>query len=258
MGLAVTLFFPTMVAAQITRVGEIDRIVESRRKKVDSTDQAIIGRSTAAQPPVVQPPLRTGTGLLRRDTLRLLNDIWMELEIDRPDAHGNAIVASAGHYRIDSLDTDHPLIFTFRQGRMSVNLASGRLGVLLKNKLVSIFGTEVFFQADSTQDIHSCYLKEGHVAIREGDSLLVDVTGKNLAWRWFGEGPVQPIASNQQAGLRDQMKYDTKSVWPRPFYESPWFWIGTAAVVGTATCYALECGPFDSSYSVPVNVNFPN
>jgi hypothetical protein len=161
---------------------------------------------------------------------------------------------------MDSLSVAHPLVFRFRQGRMSINLASGRLGVLLKNKLTSIFGTEVLFVADSTSEMHTIYLKEGHVAIRDNDSLVVDVVGKNLAWRWIGNGPLQSLGGTQMADLSDQLKYDTRSVWPSPFYQRPWFWVGAAAVAGVATCVALECGPLggDGGTEFEVIVNFPN
>ncbi|MFV1980451.1 MAG: hypothetical protein ACC655_04790 [Rhodothermia bacterium] len=248
---------PWTVLAQNPRVGEIDRIVESRKKKVKSTNQASIGRSAAMQSVVVQPPLRTGTALLTRDTLRLNSDIWMELEINRPGALGNAIVAKAGQYRIDSLDVANPLIFSFRQGRMSINLSSGRLGVLMKNKLTSIFGTEVLFESDSTADMHSIYLKQGHIAILEGGATVVDTTGKDLAWRWFGEAPLVSLAGAELVGLRDVMKFDTKTVWPRPIYQSPWFWVGAAAVIGGASCYAVKCGPFANENEFEVTVVFP-
>lgn len=227
-------------AAWGQQVAEIKRMVQGRAQKVESTNQAEIYRP----PSRLITPVNEDADLFARDSLRLRDQLWIELKIDQdnPDLDGHAILAEAGSYAIDALEPEKPLTFRLRQGRMSVRLKRGEFGVFLKDRLLSIFGTEVFLQADTTNDTYRVYLKKGHISVREGDQVFFDVDGKDIAWRWQGnEAPAQ-LTGAAFSRWKQQMKFDSRAVWRKPFFKRTWVRLGLVTLVGAATFCALECG----------------
>ena len=226
--------------AQDSKIGEVKRIVEGRAKQVKLTPHAVITRPSA------QPinPVQEGQELHEEYTLKLQDQLWMELKIDRRDLdlNGHAILAEAGSYTIDALEPDKPLSFRLRQGRMSIRLRRGRLGVFLKNRLLSIFGTEVFLQADTTLDMYRIYLKKGHIMVEDSNQVFFDVNGQELAWRWQGNQPPVAISGEVFNRWKQQMKYDARTVWRKPFFKRGWVQLGVVSLVGAAILCALQCG----------------
>ncbi len=234
------VLLPTGGWAQDSKVGDVKRIVQGRAKQVKSTNDAVITR------PPAQPisPVQEGQDLHVEYTLELQNQLWMELKIDRPDLglNGHAILAEAGSYTIDALEPDKPLSFRLRQGRMSIRLRRGQLGVFLKDRLLSIFGTEVFLQADTTLDMYRIYLKKGHIMVQDSNQVFFDVNGKDMAWRWQGNQPPEAILGEVFNRWKQRMKYDSRTVWRKPFFKRGWVQLGVVSLVGAAIFCALECG----------------
>ena len=198
-------------------------------------------------------PVKKGENLLVRDILGLEKQLWMELTINRGGVRGNVILAEAGSYSIDSLKPDNALLFHLRQGRMSVNLKRGKLGVFLKNTLVSILGTEVFLQVDAATN--QVYLKQGTIAFIQpgGDSLYVQ--GREMAWRWQDGQIPELIAGQVMNRWKKQMKYDTRTVWRKPFFKRTWVWLGTAALLGGVGYFLLrDDGPRNVQGNIIIDI----
>ena len=222
--------------AQDSKVGEVKRIVEGRAKQVTSTSDAVITLPSAEKINRVAERQE----LREEYTLELQDQLWMELKIDHLDLNGHAILAEAGLYAIDALEPDKPLSFRLRQGRMSIRLRRGQLGVFLKDRLLSIFGTEVFLQADTTLDMYRIYLKKGHIMVEDSNQVFFDVTGKEMAWSWQGNQPPVAISGAVLQRWKQQMKYDARMVWRKPFFKRGWVRLGMAALVGGAVYYVVQ------------------
>ena len=225
-------------------VGEVERMVQGKAKTVASTNNAEIRRAVGPR----ISPVQVGADLEVHDVLGLQDQIWMELIIDRVDLglSGHAILAEAGAYRIDSLRPDNTLLFRLRQGRMSVNLKRGAFGVFLKDRLLSILGTEVFIQADTTLNEYRVYLKEGHIQFSEAardnnPAFFLDVQGKDRAWRWRGDQLPQELSGDAFRRWKRQMKYDARTVWRKPLFKRTWVRAGLATLAGAAVYCALQC-----------------
>ena len=224
--------------AQDTKVGEVKRIVEGRAKQVTSTSDAVIILPSAQEINRVTE----GQELHEEYTLKLQDQLWMELKIDHGELNGHAILAEAGLYAIDALKPDKLLSFRLRQGRMSIRLRRGKLGVFLKDRLLSIFGTEVFLQADTTLDMYRIYLKKGHIMVEDSNQVFFDVTGKDMAWRWQGNEPPVAISGEVFNRWKQRMKYDSRTVWRKPFFKRGWVRLGVVSLVGAAILCAVQCG----------------
>ena len=232
------VLFPLGGWAQDTKVGDIKRIVEGRAKQVTSTRNAEI-----TIPPAQKIHRVTeGQELYEGYTLELQDELWMELKIDHRGLKGHAILSEAGSYAIDTLKPDKLLSFRLRQGRMSIRLRRGELGVFLKDRLLSIFGTEVFLQADTTLDLYHLYLKKGHIMVRDSNQVFFDVNGKDMAWRWQGNEPPVAISGAVLHRWKQQMKYDSRTVWRKPFFKQGWVKLGVVSLVGATILCALQCG----------------
>jgi len=224
--------------AQDIKVGEVKRIVEGRAKQVTSTRDAVI-----TFPPTRKINLVTeGQELHEEYTLELQDQLWMELKIDHGELNGHAILAEAGLYAINALELDNSLSFRLRQGRMSIRLRRGQLGVFLKDRLLRIFGTEVFLQADTTLDMYRIYLKKGHIMVEDSNQVFFDVTGKDMAWRWQGNEPPVAISGEVFNRWKQRMKYDSRTVWRKPFFKRGWVRLGVVSLVGAAILCAVQCG----------------
>ncbi len=242
--------------AQDSKVGDVERIVQSRTKKVKSTNDASIFRL----PEQRIWPVEEGQDLHLQYTLELRNQLWMELKIDRPDLDlkGHAILAEAGSYRIDSLSPDKALFFQLRQGRMSIRLKRGEFGVFLKDRLLSILGTEVLLQADTTLDTYRIYLKKGHIKIQDSNQVFLDVNGKDLAWRLQSGQAPQLLTGQAVVRLKEQMKYDTRTVWRKPFFKQTVVRLGIAALVGGAVYYVVQRRDPSATAQGEVIINIPD
>lgn len=224
--------------AQDRKIGEVKRIVEGRAKQVSSTNDADIifpsGQKTNG--------VTEGQELREEYTLELQDELWMELKIDHGELNGHAILAEAGSYLINALEPDNSLSFRLRQGRMSIRLRRGQLGVFLKDRLLSIFGTEVFLQADTTLDMYRIYLKKGHIMVEDSNQVFFDVTGKDMAWRWQGNEPPVAISGEVFNRWKQRMKFDSRTVWRKPFFQRGWVRLGVVSLVGAAILCAVQCG----------------
>lgn len=233
----VAAILPANAQAQVEQAARVNRMVEGQAKKVIVTDLAeILGPASRQVKPVTE-----GQRLLFEDTMSLQDQIWIELEIDRSNVQGHAILAEQGEYGIQALQPESPLLFRLRQGRMSVRLKRGQLGVFLKDRLLSILGTEVFLQADPALDVYRVYLKKGHITFQDGSQVFLDVNGKDRAWRWQGNQPPEEIFGVTFDRWKQQMKRDARTVWRKPFFKRGWVQIGAAALVVGAVVCALEC-----------------
>ncbi len=214
------------------QVAGIERIVEGRARRVKSTNDAEILRpATRLIKPVVVNQV-----LFIRDNLTLYNQLWMEVEIDRPGLKGHTILTGTGSYSIESITPDNALRFRLRQGRMSVNLKRGELGVFLKRHLVSILGTEVLILADSARN-DTLYLKKGSIRLEEGGPVI---EGRNRAWYWSDDGPPVEIVGAALVGLQRRMKYDTRTVWRKPFFKRTGVRLGMLAIVVVGGYYVIQ------------------
>jgi len=233
----VIVFFATESQATQQTVGEVERMVEGRARRVQETNRAQIQRS----PPV--SPVRTGAALRFRDIMGLQDNIWIELQINRPDVQGHTILAERGSYAIDSLQPEGALRFRLRQGRMFVNLKRCELAVFVRDKLISVFGTEVFFLADTTGAGDLIYLKEGHIALVDGGGqVLLDVNDRHRAWRWQDGRLPEEIVGQSLKQWEKQTRYDASKVWRKPFFKQAWVRLGLVALIGGVTYCALDCG----------------
>lgn len=222
--------------------GFVKRIVHDEKEKVDSTRRAELWRLSRLQIPVrKKDPLHLG------DSLEFLqNQIWMELRINKPATNtqprvkGRTILAEKGSYTIDALEPMSGMRFRFRQGRMSVNLKLGSISVYLNNKLVTIFGTEVFFKTDLIGETGYIFLRKGRL---EFDGRIWDSKdlGKDQAWTWRGNAVAThltgPAAASLIAGLKQEWKFDTKIGGSKSLLQQRWF---QAVLAGAAIYTALQ------------------
>lgn len=223
--------------------GFVKRIIHDERQQVDETRRAELWRLPRRQLPVTKnAPLYLG------DSLEFLqNQIWMELRIDRPATNtqsrvkGRTILAEKGSYTIDALGPMSGWGFRFQQGRMSVKLQLGSISVYLNNKLVTIFGTEVFFKTDLIGERGYIFLRKGRL---EFDGRIWDSKdlGKDQAWTWRGNAVAThltgPDNASRIAGLKQEWRLDTKIGGSKLLKQQRWLQVLGGTVLAGAAIYA--------------------